>query len=70
MLSIYIYFLPLATTIPFQIQFKTDADEVTSPVAIKGGVVVSTTNEQAVAPSGIVGFSLNYVETTCPPVTG
>jgi hypothetical protein len=43
---------------PFQIQFRTDATEVTN-------AMTAATNEQAIAPGGIIGFSLNYFQQGC-----
>ena len=43
---------------PFMLGFKTDADENTIATDEK-------TNEQANAPGGIVGFSLNFAQQSC-----
>jgi hypothetical protein len=53
------------SVIPFQIGFVSNANEATGRLPLP---VVNdpTTNEQDLAPGGIVGFSLNYVEQPCP----
>jgi hypothetical protein len=65
------------SAMPFQIQFKSDANEVTTGVKVTNpnnnaitNNVITTTNEQVGSPGGIVGFSLNYVEQPCTTATG
>ena len=53
--------LVLAVSRPFRIQFKTDANEL--PTTAAG--TDATDAEQMVAPGGIVGFNLNFVQQSC-----
>ena len=48
----------VAQTRPYQVQFKTDADEVI-------GAAAEATNEQDGPPGGIVGFALRYAHQDC-----
>jgi hypothetical protein len=50
-----------ANTRPFRLHFSTDGDEVTA--AAGGGV--ADRNEVALAPGGIVGFSLAFSQIDC-----
>ena len=47
---------------PFRIEFKTDADEVTGVAA---NMAKADFNEQAMTPGGILGFSINYAQVSC-----
>jgi hypothetical protein len=44
---------------PFKVIFKTDANEATI------GAGNSQTNEQAIAPGGIIGFQLTFLQISC-----
>jgi len=53
--------LNLGGSRPFRVTFRTDADEVTM-IGWNGAK-----DEQAMAPGGIVGFSLIFWQIMCPP---
>ena len=60
----YIFTIFSAFTRPFQILFKTDANELTGNV--NGVPVMAQLNEQSDFPGGIVGFQLNFNQVTYP----
>jgi len=51
-----------AFTRPFKVIFKTDANEITT---MGGAASTAINNEQAVAPGGIIGFQLNFLQISC-----
>ena len=53
-----------AQSIPFQVQFKTDADEAVGKDAAAAPGVANE-NEQDSSPGGILGFSLNFMQIAC-----
>ena len=60
----YVCLYRTAQALPFTVQVKTDADEVAIADNV-GAAGVGKTNEQDLAPGGIVGFSLNFMQLAC-----
>ena len=54
-----------ARQVPFRVIFKTNADEATVTIAATSVVADAQTSELVGFPSGSIGFSLKYVQSTC-----